>query len=53
MGKTITTVGVGMFALSIVLAFAGVEGANLHNVLQLGGLSVAVVGLIVWKVVKK
>lgn len=37
-GKTITTIGVGMFTLSIILVFVGVSGATLHNVLQLGGI---------------
>lgn len=52
-GKTITTIGVGMIALSIVLVFAGVSGAVLHDVLQIGGLLLAIAGLVVWKVLKK
>lgn len=52
-GKTITTIGVGMFALSIVLVFVGVSGAVLHNVLQGGGILLAIVGLVIWKVLKK
>ena len=54
LGKTITTIGVGMFALSMVLIYVlGVSGAMLHNVLQLGGLLLAVIGLVMWKVLKK
>jgi hypothetical protein len=52
-GKKITTLGVGMVTTSIILVFAGVSGAALHNTLQLGGLAIAVVGLVVWKILKK
>lgn len=52
-GKTIATIGVGMIALSIILVFVGVSGAVLHNVLQIGGLLLAIGGLVVWKVLKK
>jgi len=53
LGKTITTIGVSMIALSIVLGFVGVSGALFHNVMQLGGLVAAIAGLVVWKVLKK
>jgi hypothetical protein len=52
-GKKITTLGVGMVTFSIILAFAGVSGAVLHNTLQLGGFAIAVVGWILWKILKK
>lgn len=52
-GKTIATIGVGMIALSIILVFAGVSGAVFHNVLQVGGLVLAIVGVVVWRVLKK
>ncbi|MEW5858847.1 MAG: hypothetical protein AB1861_15900 [Cyanobacteriota bacterium] len=51
-GKIILTIGLGMIAVSIVLIFLGISGAMLHNILQLGGIAVAVVGFILWKVVK-
>ena len=52
-GKIITTLGVAMFTLSIILTFAGVPGALFHNVMQLGGIVIAVIGLVVWKIIKK
>jgi hypothetical protein len=52
-GKMVTTIGVAMFAISIVLAFAGVSGALFHNVMQIGGLVIAVIGVVLWKVMKK
>jgi len=52
-GEKIATLGAAMFAISIVLAFAGISGATFHNIMQLGGLALAVVGVILWKVVKK
>jgi hypothetical protein len=52
-GKTVTTIGVAMFAISIALAFAGVSGALFHNVMQIGGLVIAVIGVVLWKVMKK
>ncbi len=51
-GKIVLTIGLGMIAVSIVLSFLGISGATLHNILQLGGIAVAVVGFILWKVVK-
>ncbi len=51
-GKIVLTIGLGMIAVSIVLIFLGISGAVLHNILQLGGIVVAVVGFILWKVVK-
>ena len=51
-GKIVLTIGLGMIAVSMVLVFLGISGAVLHNVLQLGGIAVAVVGFILWKVVK-
>ncbi|MBD1942345.1 hypothetical protein H6F50_08245 [Coleofasciculus sp. FACHB-712] len=51
-GKIVLSIGLGMIAVSIVLVFLGISGAVLHNVLQLGGIAVAVVGFILWKVVK-
>ena len=53
LGKKITTLGVAMFTTSIVLAMVGVSGALFHNTLQIGGIAIAVVGLILWKVLKK
>lgn len=52
LGKTITTVGVAMLAISILLAIGGVEGATMHNILQIGGIGIAVIGWILWRVVK-
>lgn len=52
-GEKIATLGVAMVAISIVLAFAGVSGATFHNIMQLGGIVIAIVGVILWKVAKK
>lgn len=52
-GEKIATLGATMFALSIVLAFVGVSGAMFHNIMQLGGIVLAIVGLVMWKVLKK
>ena len=53
LGKTIAIIGVGMVALSIILIFIGVSGAVFHNVLQIGGVVIAVVGVIMWRFMKK
>ena len=52
LGKLIATIGAGMFAVSIVLVYAGISGKSLHNILQLGGLGALIIGLILWKAVK-
>lgn len=52
-GEKIATLGAAMFAISIILAFAGVSGATFHNIMQLGGIVLAIVGVIMWKVLKK
>lgn len=51
-GKTVATVGAAMIAGSIVLALLGFGGPTLHNILQLGGIGVGVVGIILWRIVK-
>jgi len=53
LGKKICTLGVAMVTSSVILAFAGVSGAQLHNVLQIGGIAIAIVGVVMWKVLKK
>lgn len=52
-GEKIATLGAAMFAISIVLAFAGVSGATFHNIMQMGGIALGVIGAIMWKVLKK
>ncbi|MDX2219890.1 MAG: hypothetical protein SF172_12780 [Burkholderiales bacterium] len=52
-GEKIATLGAAMFAISIILAFAGVSGAMFHNIMQLGGIVLGIVGVIMWKVLKK
>ena len=52
-GKKLTTLGLGMLTTSIILVFAGVSGAMLHNVLQVGGIGIALVGFVIWKVFKR
>lgn len=52
-GKTIATIGVSAIAISFVLGLVfRIPGATLHNVLQLGGLALGVVGVILWRFVK-
>ena len=51
-GKRIATLGAGMLALSVVLVFLGVSGATMHNILQLGGIGILIIGLVLWKAVK-
>jgi len=51
-GKMITTVGAAMIAGSIILALVGVQGATFHNVLQLGGIAIGIVGIVIWRVLK-
>ena len=48
LGKKIAEVGAGGLALGIILGFLGISG-SLSNVLTIGGLAVALVGLIMWK----
>lgn len=52
-GEKIATLGAAMFAISILLAFAGVSGAMFHNIMQMGGIVLGIVGVIMWKVLKK
>lgn len=52
-GKRIATVGATMLAASVALAFTGVAGAMLHNTLQLGGIGLLVIGLVIWKLLKR
>ncbi len=52
-GKRLAALGVSMIALSIILGLAGVSGALFHNIMQLGGIAIAVVGVVMWKVLKK
>lgn len=55
MGKAITTVGVTMLAIGLVLPFlVGPAIPPLgYNILQLGGIGVAVVGVVIGKSAKK
>lgn len=53
LGDKIATLGAAMFIISVVLIFAGVSGAVLHNILQLGGIALVIVGLIMRKKLKK
>ena len=53
-GKTMTAIGLAMIVLSMALIFVfAVGGAMLHNVLQIGGLALAIVGAVVWKMLGK
>ena len=52
-GKQIATVGAAMIAGSVILGLAGVQGATFHNALQLGGIGIGIVGIVMWRVLKK
>ena len=53
-GEKIATVGACMFAGSIILGmFLGIGGAAFHNFMQFGGVILGVVGVVMWKVLKK
>lgn len=51
-GKTVATIGAAMIVGSILLALAGIGGPTLHNVLQLGGVGLGVLGIVLWRIVK-
>jgi hypothetical protein len=50
LGKRIATVGIAIFAVSIFLAIAGTEVATINNILQIGGIGLAVIGLVLWRI---
>ncbi len=53
-GEKICTIGACMFGGSIILGmFLGIGGAAFHNFMQFGGVILGVVGLVMWKVLKK
>ena len=52
-GKQIATVGAAMIAGDFILGLVGVQGAVLHNSLVFGGVGLGVVGIVMWRALKK
>jgi hypothetical protein len=52
-GKQIATVAAAMIAGEVILGLVGVQGAVLHNALLFGGVGLGVVGIVMWRVLKK
>ena len=50
-GKKIAEIGAGGIALGIILGFLGISG-SLSNALTFGGLAVALVGLVMWRLLR-
>ncbi len=52
-GRQIATLGALMIASSLILAMFGVKGATMHSVLEFGGIGIGLVGIVMWRVLKK
>jgi uncharacterized membrane protein len=53
LGDKVLFVGVAMFSISIILALVGVSGALFHNIMQIGGFALALIGVIMRRELKK